>query len=116
MEHGFMSNGPMNDGWGFDAEFFGGPADGLEDEVIATIELPPKFWWIELKEDGSVEKEKLGMKVLNVFLKRTPKQGTKVAIYNIDGQPENFNHEEDTVPYKHVETLLFEDYVIKYES
>ena len=103
-------------GWGFDAEFFGGPGDGFEDDVTAIVEVAPKLWWIELEEDGSVEKGKLGMKVLNIFFKRTPKQGTRIAVYKIDGHPENFDHEVDTVPYKYEETLLFEDYVGKYES
>jgi hypothetical protein len=102
-------------GWGFDAEFFGGPGDGLEDEVIAEIETPPKLWWIELEEDGSVEKGKLGLKVLNIFFNRTPKQGTRVAIYELDQLPEDFDHEEDTVSYRYNETLLFEEYVGKYE-
>ena len=103
-------------GWGFDAEFFGGPGDGLEDEVVATLEVPPKLWWIELKEDGSVEKEKLGLKVLNVFFHRTPKQDTRIAIYKLDGHPESFDHEVDTVPYKYEETLFFDEYVGKYKS
>lgn len=105
----------IGEGWGFNAQFTGGPGDGLEDEVISSIELPPKTWWIELGEDGSVEKTKLGMKVMNVFLKRCPKKGTKVAVYSLDGHPETFNHEEDTVPYKFEEVLSFEKYVEKYE-
>jgi len=102
------------DSWGFEAEFSGGPGDGLKDEVISLVEMPPKIWWIELGEDGAIETEKLGMKTLNVIFKRMPKQGTKVAVYKINGDPADFNHEKDVVPYQHEETLLFEEYAKKY--
>lgn len=64
--------------------------------------------------ERSIKKEKLGIKILNTVFKRVPKQGTKVAVYKINGNPADFNHEENTVPYQHEETLLFEEYAQKY--
>lgn len=100
----------QNEGWGFNATFLGGPGDGLEDEVISSHEHPPSLWWIELKEDGSAEVEKLGGKVLNIFFKRMPKQGTKVAIYKID----KHSRETETVYYQYKETLPFREFNEKY--
>lgn len=94
-------------GWDFEATFFGGPCDGLQDEVLAVDDTPPEVWWIELK-DGVVKREKLGMKVLNTFFNRTPQKDTKVAVYKIE--------DVDALTYKYEETLLFEEFATKYKE
>ena len=100
------------DGYGYeyDATYMGGPADGLESSVVVlNTELPPRWRYMELS-DCAVTKVPLGGHIL----KRSPGRGAKVNVYLLEGNPSDYDHEDDVLMYQFIETTTYEEYVRKF--
>jgi hypothetical protein len=97
-----------------DAIYYEGPFDGLEASIVTNKEEPPSVVYRIIGEDLNLESKKaLGQKLMDVFKQKNIPSDTKVAAYKIEGNPEEYA-DDDTVPYRFIETLTYKEYKIKY--
>lgn len=95
-------------GYEFDTKHFGGPFDGLDSSVISFKELPPKNVFYPL--NGKLEGEKtLGKKLLNKWQEKHIPDDTRVAVYGIEGDPEEYN-DEDVINYHFKGLMVYSEY------
>ena len=94
-------------GYEWDADLIDGPCDGLTDRAVQLHgEEPPEFLVKILGRP--MRHSKIGEKVMEDW--EALKTEGKVAVYKL----KEFNDEEDTCKYQHVETMLAKDYKTKY--
>ncbi len=96
----------------YDAEFLGGPADGLQDSVISIDkQYPPKFTFFEIGDD-EITPVSIGQKFIKSFLKTCDE--TKVAVYQLEN-PETYDDDDETIlPYKFIETTNYSTFQKNY--
>lgn len=104
------------DGYGYewDAELVGGPADGCVDRVIQMNgeKHPPRYFKKML--DDEVKRESLGEKVIEHWASPHMDESTKVAIYELRGEPDEVEEEADSCFYQYVETATMGEARKKY--
>lgn len=87
----------------WDAELFGGPADGCVDRVIQENgEHPPVYFKKLLNEEP--QRKSLGEKILESWGTRHIDAKAKVAIYKLRGNPEEIDDDADSCLYDYLET------------
>lgn len=95
------------DGYGYewDAELVGGPADGCLDRVIQVggDKTPPKFFKKMLNEEP--KRETLGEKLIEHWASRHIEDEMKIAVYELDCDPEDVDEDSDTCVYRYLETI-----------
>jgi hypothetical protein len=99
-------------GYEFDTKHFGGPFDGLDSSVISFIEFPPKsvFYPLPTEETDFLEVDKtLGKKLLKKWQEPHIPGVTKVAVYTIEGDPEEYN-DEDVINYHFKSLMTYSEY------
>ena len=85
----------------------------LKDTVVSLEkEEPPKYPYRFIEGDLS-EKKPLGMKILDHFKEQHIADDTRVAVYVIEGCPDEYR-DSDLVPYYYKESVDFVDYKNKY--
>ena len=111
-----MSNFEMQGfGYDWDAELIGGPCDGLTDLVISLTEPhPPRLIRKKIGED--YDKPKLGEKMIEQWSNKPLPEDTKLAVYKLRGNLEDYDDEDDVCTYDFVETLSAREYSNKYEK
>lgn len=93
----------------FDVELVGGPFDGLEDIVVnMNGALPPPYTYRGM-EDG-FEKSFLGEKVLEHWKKDHIADDTRVAMYKLRGEIEDYNEDTEKCFYDYLQIGKFETY------
>ena len=100
------------DGYGyeFDATYIGGPADGLESSVVVlNSKEPPKFRCLE-PFDCTAAKVPLGQHIL----KKSPRSQAYVSAYELEGEPTEYDHEEDVLTYRFLETMSYKEFVTRF--
>jgi hypothetical protein len=102
-------------GYEFNSEHYGGPFDGLVDSVVSFEENPPRFNVKRIDEGNPGEKKKLGQKLLDQWKSRHIADDTFVAVYKIEGRPEEYG-EASKVPYHYMGTMTMSEYKGKYGS
>lgn len=103
----------------FDVEYINGPYDGSEAIVISfTDNKPPKVTFERFIPGKSIpiEKKKIGAKMLQECGKRTAPDDDKVAVYELEGNPDNFFDTEEILKYKFKEIIDIKTYKEKYDS
>ena len=102
----------QGEAWDFDAHHIGGPFDGLDSSVISFIEFPPKsvFYSLPTEETDFLEVDKsLGKKLLKKWQEPHIPDATKVAVYTIEGDPEEYN-DEDVINYHFKKLMTYLEY------
>ena len=94
----------------FDAKYFGGPADGLERNVVVfSSDIPPKVTYLEVNNVvGS--RRPLGEGLLRPT--RT-KPTARVGVYKLENEPSTYSEEDDLI-YHFIETMNYDEYIKKY--
>ena len=96
-------------GYEYDAKYKGGPADGLESNVVIfNSNLPPEVTCLELHNLVSA-RHPLG----NRLLKRRPKDAVRVGVYKLENNPGTYC-EDDVLTYNFIEIMNYSEYVSKY--
>lgn len=99
----------------FDVEFMGGPFDGLKDIVINLNTMyPPKYTYRKMnKEKESDNQPKLGIKLIEHWKEKHLPGDTRVAIYRLRGDSEDYDSEdydEEVCLYDFLEVSNFDKY------
>lgn len=104
----------QGEGYEYDAMFYGGPLDGLEDSVV-TLEKtgPPSHPFRVYEDEESFSPKPLGKKLIDQFKFKHIPNDAKVIVYQIEGIPDEYN-DEDTIPYHFLEIVDFGEYKQKY--
>jgi hypothetical protein len=96
-------------GYEYDAKYNGGPADGLESNVVIfNSNTPPEVTCLELHNLVST-RAPLGTS----FLKRRPSDSVRVGVYKLENDPTSYC-EDDVLTYHFIEILNYSEYVSKY--
>jgi len=102
-------------GYQFDTKYVGGPADGLESSCIQLESSnPPRFLWVDVKNIPE-EKPLLGEQMIKQWSNKKIPAGMKVAVYEIDGEPENHSDEE-VVCYRYKTTTTYAEYIKEFQG
>lgn len=105
-------------GYEFDTKHYGGPFDGSDSSVISFKETPPiiVFYPVEIKgQEFFKEETSLGKKLLNKWKEPHYPDETRVAVYKLEGDPQEYN-DEDIIPYHFQEITSFAEYKQKYKD
>ena len=102
----------------YNAEFRGGPADGLVDTIISMGKNapPPLYFYHELKGDEIAPIAPIGLigpRLVQKLFVSGPKPDARVAAYKLVGEAEDYG-EKDTVYYTYIQSVTFEEYQKKY--
>jgi hypothetical protein len=100
-------------GYEYEANFYGGPFDGLADSIISVDKEGPPVYPFKVISEDLTEQKTLGAKLLDHFKTKHIADETRVAVYKIEGQPDEYN-DEDTVPYHFKEVVTFKEYKKRY--
>lgn len=106
------------DGYGYewDAKLLGGPADGCLDRAIQINgNYPPKFL-MKIIDGEEMKRESLGEKLIEALTRGNLDESQKVAVYELQVNPEDIKNESDLCSYEYVETIKFGIYKEKYEN
>jgi hypothetical protein len=104
-------------GYEFDCRYRKGPFDGLKSIVISLNEsVPPTVVFEPHRKEIREEKVELGRKLLQKWAEKHVPDDTRVAAYEIYGDPADYDDEEDVVPYDYVGSMSFSEYKEKYWS
>jgi hypothetical protein len=98
-------------GYEFDAKYVGGPADGLENNVVIFNEgKPPEISCLDLR--NLVEsKTPLGRHLI----RERPADETRVGVYMLENDPGNYTH-DDLLVYHFIEMMNYNEYLIRYSD
>ena len=104
----------MLEGYGceFDAKYFGGPADGFENNVVVfDSAFPPKITYLDVN-NLPAPRRPLGEGLLK------PKRindTARVGVYKLENEPSSYC-EDDDLTYHFVEMVNYGEYVKKYSE
>ena len=99
-------------GYEFNSQHYGGPFDGSTTSVVSFNEYPPRYHVVVVDKDLD-DNKKLGQKLMEVWkLKHLP-DNTWVAVYKIEGRPEEYD-DEQVVPYHYIGTMKNKEYKEQY--
>jgi hypothetical protein len=99
-------------GYEWDAKLYGGPADGCVDIVIQINGKEPPKYIKRILDGQEIERESIGEKLIEYLTQNNLDENQRVAVYKL----KEFLEDEDSCTYDYVETLIFKEYRIKYES
>jgi len=99
-------------GYEWDAKLYGGPADGCIDIVIQINGKTPPEYIKRILDGQEIERESIGEKLIEYLTQNSLDENQRVAVYKL----REFEEQEDTCCYEYIETLIFKEYRIKYES
>ena len=102
------------DGYEFNAIYYGGAFDGLNRPVISFKETPPIMVIHKMNEELK-DSATLGERLLSTWKEKHLPDDERIAVYKIEGEPEEYDHEDDVVPYHFKEIMEFGDYKEKYQ-
>jgi len=97
-------------GYEYEARYFGGPADGLDSTVvILDSDLPPRVSYLELYNlpEGK-------MPIGKHLLKQRPRSDSRVGVYGLEGDPSDYDHDEDVLIYHFIETTTYKEYAARF--
>jgi len=101
-------------GYEFETEHYGGPFDGSKDTVVSFNELPPRYQVLPVGETIN-DNKKLGQKLMEAWRQKHLPDDTWVAVYKIEGRPEEYDNEQ-VVPYHYVKTMCHKEYKEEYRE
>ena len=97
-------------GYEYDAKYNGGPAVGLESNVVIfnSSSTPPAITYLEIHNLVSARRP-LG----NGLFKRRPNDSVRVGVYKLKDEPSSYC-EDDVLTYNFIEIMNYKEYIIKY--
>ena len=96
----------------FDAQYFGGPADGFKNNVVVfSSDLPPEITYLDIN-NLPASRRPLGEGLLK---QRQTKDMTRIGVYKLENAPASYCEDDDLV-YHFLETMNYSEYVKKYEA
>ena len=103
------------EGYEFETIHYGGPFDGSDASIISFNSTPPivVFHPLQYNKEYVESESSLGKKLINKWKEKHLPDDIKVAVYKVEGDPEEYN-DEDIVPYHYKEILSYKEYKKKY--